>query len=171
MNGMEYVLASAERRNLPFWKLYRGTTRLSVCDVEENPVKSREKAIELLQTELENRPGGNYKIVFYKNSNGEKGGFTDEFTLPDRQPSMSLTRNNFNPESDYERMKREIETSQRLVRIEEKLDALALVIYTQADEDKENDIDPLEKLGKVFNLIKTAKSFTAGPNGFSNVTI
>lgn len=151
MDTTQNALNFVASRKYPFFKLYKGVNRVAICDTEENPEKSPEVANELFRQEVAELTAGKYKVLVYRNSNGEKSGLSFEFEKTYSQTSAQTA-----PTMDYATMlelaKREAERDIKLERIEKKIDALAEAIAILNDEDGENDGKAVDLLKTIFSL-------------------
>lgn len=151
MDTTQNALNFVASRKYPFFKLYKGANRVAICDAEENPEKSPELANELFVKEISELTVGKYKVVVYRNSNGEKGGLSCEFDKSYSQPN-SISSMNMDFSIMFEQAKREAERDVKLDRIEKKIDALAEAFALLNDKDSDNDGKAVDLLKTIFSL-------------------
>ena len=175
MDSLANVLQTVRSRNLPFWKLYKGSQKVAQCDADENPEALPEEAITQLEIELENRPSGNYSINVYKRLKGESGGFRYDFSIHQQQlnsrSNMGLTAQEI-----YQQAERDFKIISALERIEKQNDAIIQAIVTLNDDDDGNDTKVLSLLssflGKGMNAQKAVTAARPGAiaaNGFNGL--
>ncbi|KAA0992771.1 hypothetical protein [Dyadobacter aurulentus] len=183
MSTAQTALDTIERRNLPFWKLYKGAgnDKVAECDIEVNPTSDPKIAYQLFQQELEYRMSepGQYRIHLIRVTNGDKGAFKHNFTITANEPRMNqqFNRNGSpDPYDMYMRAKQDLEMQMQMNRIEEKLDTLGKAIAAAMTEGKEDDNDAFTKLISMFTPLIASKmkaGTAAAPairsGGFSNL--
>lgn len=150
------------KKALPYWKLYRGSEKVSQCDVEENPEASAEIALNLFREELESRPAATYKINVYRNHKGESGGFKFDFTINPTETMYGATAP-INVEQIREQIRNEMEIKNSLASLHEKVNAIGEFLYSKYNEDEKDDFSGIEKLAKAFNAFR---GLSPQPNAF-----
>jgi hypothetical protein len=163
MSTIDIALSTAKIKNLPYWKLYKGTDRVSQCDKEENPTGSPEEAYRQLVEEINQRPAGTYKLNVYRVSKGDKSGFKYDFVIPDsHQNSINRPMSyGHSPEQIYAQAERDIKILNLLEQLNKKVDAIGEFIISRNDDDDSNDGDVFKKMTSVFGLINQMKGMGA----------
>tara|TARA_R110002124_G_scaffold285303_1_gene463667 strand:- start:918 stop:1463 length:546 start_codon:yes stop_codon:yes gene_type:complete len=181
MDTLDNVLVTVRNRNLPYWKLYKGTTKVAQCDADENPNASPEEAFEQLKAEIGNRTAGNYNINVYKRLKGESGGFRYEFSI-NQNSNFRQNANmsgGFNAQDIYAQAQRDLEIKASLDRIEKQNEVIIQALIALNDDDDDNDGKMLQFLGsflgKGVNAAKAAttaaKAGAVSTNGFGSMKI
>lgn len=164
----EKAIEFVRKKQLPYWKLYKGTKRLSQCDSDENPEANLDVALALFIDEVNNRPAGSYEVVVYRNHKGDKSGFRFDFSI-NQENIMS-----YQPQINVDQIRQQIETQLKiessLSSLHEKVNAIGEALFRLLNEEKEDDLAGLESLGKAFNLFKGFASNTVGTSVPSETT-
>lgn len=152
MSTTQTALDTVKKRNLAYWKLYKGNVKVSQCDREENPEGNPGTAVQLFEEELETRlhDPGTYTVNIYRAVNGDKGGYRYTFTISqNEQPRMSnYGRSSFDHEDLRRSVEREVRMFMMLEDINKKVDAIIDVIAAKSTDGKDDD-------DKAFEFIKT----------------
>lgn len=157
----ENALQFVRKWNYPFWKLYKGKERVSVCDKDENPDENPEISFQRFKEEIGYRSAGTYTVNVYSKSRGESGGQKFEFQVSQNYGnSMNGHGAMMNIETMREQIRNELEMKATLLRIENKVDAIADFLITQFNDDEKDDLSGLKKLADVF---KTLRGFSSAP--------
>lgn len=171
MSTVDSAINSVEAKKLPYWKLYKGTLKVSQCDADENPEASPDEALKQFREEVEIRTAGNYRVCVYRRLKGESGGLHYEFTISDSQQFSRTTMNNgISTQDIYAQATRDLNIIHALERIEKKVDALGEFIFSRNDDDDSNDGDGLKKIGQVFGLINQMKGMSGAANAAGSAT-
>lgn len=174
MSTTQATLENVKNRRLPYWKLYKGSQRVSQCDREENPTGDPELAIQLFEEELQTRmyDPGSYRVNVYRAINGDKGGFQYNFTISqNEQPRMSnYGRSSFDHEDLRKSVEREVRMFMMLEDINKKVDAIIDVIAAKTTEGKDDDNKAFEFIKTLAGVaMKQKAGLPAKSGGFSNL--
>lgn len=176
MSSLQTAIDSVAGRKLAYWKLYKGTIRISQCDADENPDSAPAEALRQFEEEVNNRPPGNYTVCVYRKLNGEKGGFKYDFTISGDGQRHSPQRTGFmsgmTPSEIYAQAERDIKILQYLERLEKKVDAIGEFIYARSDGDEGNDDKAFKIFAQLFgNAMKAKAAAGSGANGFKGLSL
>lgn len=174
MSTTQTALDTVRNRKLAYWKLYKGTIRVSQCDREENPDGSHDVAVALFEEELQTRltDPGTYTVNIYRSVNGDKGGYRYTFTISQNdQPRMSnYGRSSFDHEDLRKSVEREVRMFMMLEDINKKVDAIIEVIAAKTTEGKEDDDKAFEFIKTLAGVaMKQKAGLPAKSGGFSNL--
>lgn len=174
MSTTQATLENVRKRHLPYWKLYKGTQRVSQCDRDENPDGDPDLAIQLLEEELQTRMSdpGTYRVAVYRAINGDKGAFQYNFTIsPNEQPRMNnYGRSSFDHEDLRKSVEREVRMFMMLEDINKKVDAIIEFIAAKSTEGKDDDDKALEFIKTLAGVaIKSKVGMPAKSGGFANL--
>jgi len=157
------ALEFVQKRNLPYWKLYKGNERVSQCDGEENPSGSPDTALNLFTEELQSRSPGNYKVNVYRNVKGDSGGHKFEFSITQNIPNSMTGHGIVSVEQLREQIRNEMEIKNSLAQLHDKVNAIGEFLYRQYNEDEKDDLSGIQRLADVF---KAFRGMSAQPNAF-----
>lgn len=174
MSTTQATLDNVRNRRLPYWKLYKGSQRVSQCDREENPTGDPEIAIQLFEEELQTRlyDPGTYRVNVYRAINGEKGGFQYHFTISatTELPRMNnLNRSSYDYDDIRKSVEREVKMFMMLEDISKKVDAIGEFILSRTTEDKGDDNEALKLLLGAFSAMRNKAALPVKSGGFSGL--
>lgn len=151
-----------------YWKLYKNGKRVSQCDADENPEGNPEVAVDRFIDEIQFRGAGNYEVNVYGKVRGESGGQKFDFQVSQNYGNnMNGHGAMMSIETMREQIKNELEIKATLLRIENKVDAIADFLISQFNDDEKDDLSGLKKLADVF---KTLRGFSSASTSSEAVT-
>ncbi|MPR37113.1 hypothetical protein [Salmonirosea aquatica] len=154
-----------KQENMAFWQLWKGTSKVSECEKDNNPTADPATAQEHFKNVLELLPPNSYRLSVYRNASGQRSANNFEFTKAGAAAqqagglsSVSSLREQMRAELMQEFRMKEMED--KIKKLEENQNKLFEILEDLTDGDGNNDF--AQSLIKEFAL-GAIKNKTAAP--------